>query len=304
MATVQPASQGPPTRSRKGTKNPASSKKGAQGAHSKSKAPPPSPEEKTKKYFKSLSAQIEGGHFANAVKTCDKIIRLASEPSDVPEALQAKVFCLLHLEKSMEALTVLDTFPCADATEAGGIERAYAFYRLNKEPSVVLPLLDQLERPNIGRGGMHLKAQLCYRNGMYEEAVYLYNELLDTCDVASEEYKDTENNLLAAQQRLEFERTGFKESLHTIDVSRLQELPPPIDLPITTTANRAPVSVIIRSSKPNPTAKPKTTQPPSKNQPKTGPDPERWVKKSERESYRPSRRDRGAQGTTQGLRSK
>jgi len=289
----------------KGGKQPASKQ---QGRSDKPKRPPPSPEQKTKKHFKSLLAQVEGGHFANAIKTCDKIIRLAPSPDSVPEALQTKVVCLLHLEKYDDALSLLDSLSSSTQSntekDAGGIERAYALYRLGKEPSVILPLLNLRERPNLGRGAVHLKAQLCYRNGMFEEAVNLYNELLDSCDINSEEYKDVENNLLAAQQRLEFETTGFKAPLHTIDAARLEELSPPTDIPPSVPADRIPASVTVPSNPPPGKAKQPKSKPQSKSKTAGGPDPERWIKKSERESYRPSRRDRGAQGTTQGLRSK
>jgi hypothetical protein len=104
----------------------------------------------------------------------------------------------------------------------------------------------------------------------------------------SEEYKDTENNLQAAQARLEFEKTGFKAQLHTIDVLKLEELPPPTDNPSATDrtrTTRAPRGQGPKAEKVKPEVK--------------GLDPERWIKKSEREGYRASRR---GQGVTQGTR--
>jgi hypothetical protein len=72
------------------------------------------------------------------------------------------------LEKYPEALAVLDLSSTSSSSSSSGstaiqeegIERAYALYRLGKEPDVVLPLLDEGARPNLGRGGMHLRAQL------------------------------------------------------------------------------------------------------------------------------------------------
>lgn len=48
---------------------------GAKSSKSKAKTsskPPLTDEERTKKHFKSLLAQVEGGHWKNALKTCDK----------------------------------------------------------------------------------------------------------------------------------------------------------------------------------------------------------------------------------------
>lgn len=40
-----------------------------------------SPQEKLKRLFKSLYAQVEGGHFRNALKSCDKSERFSSHES-------------------------------------------------------------------------------------------------------------------------------------------------------------------------------------------------------------------------------
>lgn len=86
-----------------------------------------------------------------------------NEPSAVPEAVRTKISCLLHLDKYNDAVSVLDSLPSSssgDVIQEQGIERAYALYRLNKEPEKILPLLDDKTHPNVGRGGLHLRAQL------------------------------------------------------------------------------------------------------------------------------------------------
>jgi len=76
-------------------------------------------QERLKRLFTSLCAQIDGGHFNNAVKTCDKILRL--DPKDA-DARQTKLFLLLQTEQYSAALSLIDS---DDDRSHHAYERAY-----------------------------------------------------------------------------------------------------------------------------------------------------------------------------------
>src|ERR1700761_5417769 len=128
-------------------------------------------EEKIKRHFKSLCAQIDGGYFKNAIKTCDKserilllgcdrivngctlVLRLDTDDKD---ALKAKLFLLLQTERYNEALSLIEQLGGANK-----FEKAYSFYRLNREDDA-LQLTKELkdEGTKQDRGVAHLEAQL------------------------------------------------------------------------------------------------------------------------------------------------
>lgn len=136
------------------------------------------PAAKLKRLFKSLCAQIDGGHFKNAVKTCDKstgfslVFQLSSvilnvtcvvlriDPKDA-DALQAKLFLLLQSEQYSTALTLLEGL---DSSTPHLYEKAYTLYRLQRESEAgeVLPHLKLEEAVSDvhGRGVAHLEAQI------------------------------------------------------------------------------------------------------------------------------------------------
>ena len=155
---------------------PSSSKpqlEGAQGRKAAKKQPLPT-EDRLKRLFNSLCAQIDGGHFTNAVRTCDKsesptsvslvehgadlrysVLRL--EPGN-KDAIQAKIFVLLQTEQYQQALSLL-----GNASEYA-FERAYLLYRLQRE-SEADEILDGIPAGEDGedRGVLHLKAQMACR---------------------------------------------------------------------------------------------------------------------------------------------
>ena len=128
--------------------------------------------ERLKRLFNSLCAQIDGGHFTNAIKTCDKskqaswivqwgadhlpctliVLRLA--PGDT-DAVQTKLFLLLQTEKYGDALALIDS------DDKFVFEKAYSLYRSQKEEEVVevVGSLKQ-EKGEDDRGVTHLEAQL------------------------------------------------------------------------------------------------------------------------------------------------
>ncbi|OSC98814.1 hypothetical protein PYCCODRAFT_1438972 [Trametes coccinea BRFM310] len=261
--------------------------------------------DRLKRLFTSLCAQIDGGHFANAIKTCDKILRL--EPHD-PDALQTKLFLLLQTDQYAAALSMISGED--EQGEGHAFEKAYSLYRLHREDEAE-SVLDKLKTQEQAedRGVVHLEAQLAYRQGHYQTAVDLYNQLLDTAEPDSEEQSDILTNLEAAQKHLDFINSGF---LHALDAlpqalsSGLQTAPPPQQQPASALASvAAAASAPAQRSAEDAAKRPKKVR--MKRVPKgvvpgvtPPPDPERWLKKSERSTFT-NRRRRGGGGATQGV---
>ncbi|KAK7046973.1 SRP72 domain-containing protein, partial [Favolaschia claudopus] len=229
--------------------------------------------EQTKRLLKTLVAQIDGGHNLNAIKTCDKILRLA--PSD-PDALQTKLFLLLSTDQPAAAITLIESL---NEEGANAFERAYALYCLNKRAEA-RDALPQSSAEVDERGARHLEAQLDYREGAYQAAFDIYNDLLDSAPTA-EEQADILTNIQAASSHLDFINTTFLHSLDALPThlqTQLEDAPPPA-LP-----SSAPVVQVA--------AEPVRAAPPKEKKvrlPKgvvlgvtPPPDPERWLKKSER----------------------
>ncbi|EKM53538.1 uncharacterized protein PHACADRAFT_148180 [Phanerochaete carnosa HHB-10118-sp] len=253
--------------------------------------------ERLKRLFTSLCAQIDGGHFSNAIKTCDKILRL--EPSD-PDALQTKVFLLLQTEQYAHALALIE------GNDKYAYEKAYSLYRTNQEAGARNAL--EVSKRNKGdddRGVLHLEAQLAYREGTYQAAFDLYNQLLDTSEPSSDEHADILTNLEAAQKHLEFIDSGYLRSLDDLPTSvtnDLESAPPPHP-----PSAAATLANVIVSQDTDTTKKEKQVR--LKRVPKSvvmgvtpPPDPERWLKKSERSNFNAGgKRKKGGGGATQGM---
>ncbi|KIM36789.1 hypothetical protein M413DRAFT_77826 [Hebeloma cylindrosporum] len=254
---------------------------------------PLSTQERLKRLFTTLCAQIEGGHFSNAVKTCDKILRF--EPNDV-DARRTKLFLLLQTEQYNEALDLIDS---NEDQSQHSYERGYSLYRLQRESDArsLLGAIKQ-EKGEDDRGVIHLEAQLARS---YEEAFELYNQLLDTAEPNSEEHSDILTNLQASQRHLDFINRGFLQALDALPTSitsTLETAPPPVQ-PTTAAVVSAAASASLDAQKVIPTQKkvrmkrvpagvvPGVTPPP---------DPERWLKKSERSTFGHGRRKKGAGG--------
>ncbi|KAI0090565.1 hypothetical protein BDY19DRAFT_717752 [Irpex rosettiformis] len=277
----------------------ASQSKGA-ASKSKKKAPPKQPlstSERLRRLFNSLCAQIDGGHFSNAIKTCDKILRL--EPQD-KDALQTKLFLLLQTEQYSAALTLIDS------KDEYAFEKAYSLYRSNQasEAKEALELTKQ-QKGQDERGIIHLEAQLYYREGSYQVAFELYSQLLDTSEPSSDEHADILTNLEAAQKHLDFINTGYLhalDSLPSVTASALETAPPPQPATAIAAISIASATEVV------PTQREKKLR--TKRLPKSvvlgvtpPPDPERWVKKSERSTFgQGGKRRKGAGGgATQGI---
>ncbi|EMD32887.1 hypothetical protein CERSUDRAFT_57604 [Gelatoporia subvermispora B] len=277
-------------------------------AQRKPKQPLPAPD-RLRRLFTSLCAQIDGGHFANAIKTCDKILRL--EPND-PDAIQTKLFLLLQTEQYVQALALVETLDASSALKAD-FNKAYSQYRLHNETEATNVLDAIKERRQQGgeeddRGVIHLEAQLAYREGAYQTAFDLYTQLLDTAEPHSEEHSDLMTNLAAAQAHLDFLESGYRNALGTLPasaVSALESAPPPLlpaHFPLSLVAQGVP-----RPEEAESDQKEKRIR--MKRVPKNvvlgvtpPPDPERWLKKSERSTFTTqSKRRKGGGGATQGV---
>ncbi|KAJ7285341.1 hypothetical protein C8J57DRAFT_1170651 [Mycena rebaudengoi] len=254
----------------------------------KNRVPLPTPE-LLKRLFKTLVAQIDGGHHANAVRTCDKILRIA--PTD-PDALQTKLFLLLRTDQAAAALALIDslTGEGQDALKYT-FERAYALYCLQKMDDAHAALQQEED----ARGTQHLEAQINYRGGTYQAAFDLYNELLDSAPTP-EEHSDILVNIHAASAHLDFINTTFLhalDALSTTTQSQIESAPPPAaatSLPAAALAAPAPAPAQADAPKK------KIRLPPGVVLGVTPlPDPERWLKKSERTNFG-QRRRRGAGG--------
>ncbi|KAJ7216746.1 hypothetical protein B0H12DRAFT_1154129 [Mycena haematopus] len=259
-----------------------------------------------KRLFKTLCAQIDGGHHSNAIKTCDKILRIS--PAD-EDALPTKLFLLLTTDQPAAAITLIGSLNGEGSNELRyTFERAYALYCLHKKDEARAALSQDGEGVD-ERGVRHLEAQLNYREGAYQAAFDIYNELLDSAPVSvpryttAEEQADILTNIQAASAHLDFINTNFLHSLDALTTTaqaQLEDAPPP-----TVAATHAPLAAV--SAAPDSQAPPKERKvrlpkgvvlgvtPP--------PDPERWLKKSERSTFGQRRRKGaggGGGGATQG----
>ncbi|KAF5372845.1 hypothetical protein D9758_001579 [Tetrapyrgos nigripes] len=267
------------------------------------KRPLPVPE-RIKRHFSSLCAQIDGGHFANAIKTCDKILRL--DPND-QDALRTKLFLYLQTEQYLPSLDMIES----ESGDEHAFEKAYAFYRLQQEDEASAVLEDiKKKKGGDDRGVMHLEAQLSYRQGSYQSACDLYNQLLDTAEPQSEEYSDIVVNLQAAQQHLDFINSGYLQGIDSLpsNLRNSIESQPPPAFPSSTSA----AAIIASSNQAADSAQPAQKKVRAKRVPKgvipgvtPPPDPERWLKKSERTTVSFGKKRKGAgggasQGATQG----
>lgn len=273
------------------------------------KKQPLSNADRLKRLFTSLCAQIDGGYFVNAIKTCDKILRV--DPRD-QDALQTKLFLLLQTEQYAAALALISS-----ANEQSGqgkddafsFEKAYTLHRLHREDEATDALTSLKDGGDVedNRGVAHLEAQLAYREGEYQTAYDLYNTLLDTAESHSDEQADILTNLSAAQAHLDFLTSGYLTSLSALPQSltdSLESAPPPVAV-----APSIPTAAAQGRDAPQPEApqkKPRARRIPKGVVPGVTPppDPERWLKKSERSSYLQAharRRGRGGGGATQGV---
>ncbi|KZV76481.1 hypothetical protein PENSPDRAFT_661051 [Peniophora sp. CONT] len=255
--------------------------------------------DKAKKLYATLVKQLDGAHFPNALKTTDKL--LALDPND-SDARQTKLFLLLQTDKYAQALDLLDHAPEGQDV---AYERAYCLYRLQREEDADTALDELMAARPDDRGVQHLEAQLSYRQGEYGAAYDLYNSLLDSAEPGTDEHADITTNARAAHAHLDFVTSSYAGALDALPsaiTSALESAPPPA-LPSASSS-----AIPAAATAPAPTTAPKRTVR-TKRVPKgitpgvsPAPDPERWLKKTERSSYVPPRgKKRAGGGATQGF---
>ncbi|KIK62501.1 hypothetical protein GYMLUDRAFT_58254 [Collybiopsis luxurians FD-317 M1] len=252
--------------------------------------------ERVKRLYSSLVAQIDGGHWKGAEKTCDKILRIDPNDSD---ARQTKLFILLQREDYVKALELTDdassTLSDSEAVSVQDklFEKAYTLYRMKQE-SEAQRVLEQIKESARGveeeRGVLHLEAQLNYRQGNYQQAYDLYQQLFDTSDPSSEESHDVQNNLYASQTYLDFINSGYLQAIdvaRTADSSTVNTLRDIENLPPPTIASTSAVTVSLSTAKGAPTGTVEEKKKVRMRRVPKGvvpgvtppPDPERWIKK-------------------------
>lgn len=227
-------------------------------------------------------------------------------PAD-KDALQTKLFLLLQTEQYDDALSLIRD---ADRHSDFAFEKAYALYRLQREEEAASVLAEMKKNQGDHRGVSHLEAQLNYRQGSYQTSLDLYNELMETADPQSEEYSDVLTNLTASQKHLDFINTGFLRALDVLSsaiIATIEIAPPP-------TSHPTQVLVESHAAQNKPSEDPpagRTKKVRTKRVPKgvipgvtPAPDPERWLKKSERSNHGQGnykKRKGAGGGATQGV---
>jgi signal recognition particle subunit SRP72 len=131
------------------------------------------PGARQQRLFKSLCAQVDGGYFKNALKTCDasesiESLSLAEPHQNVAvlridpqeyDALKAKLFLLLQTERYDLALDHIGSHNDAISHD---FEKAYAFYGDRREDDAkaeVLRIKRETSDGVISRGVLLLEAQ-------------------------------------------------------------------------------------------------------------------------------------------------
>ncbi|PIL29523.1 hypothetical protein GSI_08331 [Ganoderma sinense ZZ0214-1] len=237
------------------------------------------------------------------------VLRLAPHDRD---ALQTKLFLLLQTDQYAAALAMTELPREADDSEDYTFEKAYSLYRLHKEADASAALEEMKAKSGesegeVDRGVLHLEAQLAYRQGSYQAAFDLYNQLLDTAEPSSEEHSDILTNLEAAQKHLDFLTSGFLHALDALPPSvsgPLQTAPPPQQMQQQVTSLSALASASASAPAVQKEKKVRMKRVPKGVVPGVTPppDPERWLKKSERTAFAQGNRRRkgGGGGATQG----
>ena len=109
-------------------------------------------------------------HPSPRVQVADRI--LAAAPGD-SDALHAKVLCLIELGKVEESLAIIESNPAI--AETCSFERAYCLYSLKQDKESLALVMPQGKVPTEARD-LQLAAQIKYRQGIFAEAVELFQQ--------------------------------------------------------------------------------------------------------------------------------
>ena len=125
--------------------------------------------------FSALDEQLRGFALHKALATADQILALV--PAD-EDALRAKASACMHADLFSDALTVLAAHPAVAA--AMPVEHAYCLYRSGRQKEALALLQEQQAQiaPERAVGAAHLRAQLLYRAGAFEDCISTYDAAL------------------------------------------------------------------------------------------------------------------------------
>lgn len=237
--------------------------------------PEATPEQKLTKHYRSLHDQIDAGFLANALKTCDKILRLT--PTDTL-ATQTRIQLLIALDRYPAALQLL-TDP--------GIERIYCLYKTGRVAEAAEALNGLDEDAAETRAARLLEAQVKYRSEDYEASRDIYDELLATADADSPEIADLQTNLNAANAHLDF-LSAVPSTLASSSVPSLETLESTPVAPLIQSSiyKSAPlVASTLASTSKAPAKKASAAKAGAKGKPAKELDPDRWLPKRERAGF-------------------
>lgn len=134
-----------------------------------------------------------------------KLTAVLALDADSKPAFQTLLFLLLHTDDYSAALDLVLSRPAGELK----FEHAYCLYRLQREREALPLLADLPEEPRVA----HLRAQLAYRLGEYEEAEQLYAGLLQ--GASPSEAEDIRTNVAATQTQTRFIESEYRQKLST-----------------------------------------------------------------------------------------
>ncbi|SCZ89769.1 BZ3500_MvSof-1268-A1-R1_Chr1-3g01567 [Microbotryum saponariae] len=226
--------------------------------------------------YRTLHDQVDSSALSNALKTCDKLLRL--DPHD-ELALQTRLQLLIALDRFTQAVTAIESAHSATY-------KPYCCYKLAR-PSETIVLVDddgrerQREQQD-DRTAFVLRAQALYRLERFEEARDLFEDLIASTDEASPEVIDLRANVDACLQHLAFVSTTVPNALSVFTAARLDQLensPVPQLVHHKTNYSRPSASQLVAQAAPK---KPRHRRPEHLAAASTPPDEDRWLPKRER----------------------
>ncbi|KAM0793542.1 hypothetical protein ACM66B_000979 [Microbotryomycetes sp. NB124-2] len=252
----------------------------------KQKQTRPSKQADPQKLYRSLHDQIEAGHLDNAIKTCDRLLRL-SEGDKL--AVRTKVQLLIALDKHARALQLLnDTTLSNDANNQ--LMKAYCLYKMSRGDEAQAAVDDISSSERHDRPAKLLEAQIAYRQEDYERSRDEFEELANTAELDSPEYQDLQTNIAACDAHIEFLSAvpSHLASTTTPAIETLESAPVgplihsnPMFKAVPTSAGPASAGASRAGAAPA-TASKRPRKLPKNYDPSKEPDPWRWTKLKER----------------------
>ncbi|CAO3591785.1 unnamed protein product [Absidia cylindrospora] len=138
----------------------------------------------------------------HSLSLCDQLIKLQGENDTLP--LHCKVVTLIRLEKYHDALSFMGRKLRDNNSINLTFEKLYCYYRTNQWQQA-LELLDAAKKSHPNDTAVRfLEAQLLYGQDKFEEAIDIYESLLQQVDEQDAIYEEVQVNLLAAKAGLAF----------------------------------------------------------------------------------------------------